>query len=148
MNIILPTDTQILENLRIESSSVNPKQCSMPFPNIWWNELPHGATFVLDSVQMTLVCWTVYIYQPLLVDKTWHKVNFSVEFNSFKVRLFLLLYWLPNQGKRTNFALPFTQSSMENKWIHTFLKGISARGNAINLVQDLNSCRSFHFLRR
>ena len=36
----------------------------------------------------------------------------------------------------------------ENNWIHTFPKGISAMWNAISLVQDLNSCRRVHFLRR
>ena len=37
---------------------------------------------------------------------------------------------------------------LENNWIHTFPKGISAMWNAISLVQDLNSCRCVHFLRR
>ena len=35
-----------------------------------------------------------------------------------------------------------------NNWIHTFPKGISAMWNAISLVDDLNSCRRIHFLRR
>ena len=39
-------------------------------------------------------------------------------------------------------------SSRENKWIHTFPKGISAMWNAIILVQDLNSCCCVHSLRR
>ena len=42
----------------------------------------------------------------------------------------------------------FTHSWRENNWIHTFPKGISAMWNAISLVQDLNSCRRVHFLRR
>ena len=33
-------------------------------------------------------------------------------------------------------------------WIHTFPKGISAMWNAISQVQDLNSCRRVHILRR
>ena len=33
-------------------------------------------------------------------------------------------------------------------WIHTFSKGISVMRNAISLVQDLNSCRRVHILRR
>ena len=45
-------------------------------------------------------------------------------------------------------ALLFTHSWRENNWIHTFPKGISAMWNAISLVQDLNSCRRVHFLRR
>ena len=32
--------------------------------------------------------------------------------------------------------------------MHTFPKGISAMWNVISLVQDLNSCRRVHFLRR
>ena len=42
----------------------------------------------------------------------------------------------------------FTHSWRENDWIHTFPKGISAMWNAISLVQDLNSCRCVHSLRR
>ena len=42
----------------------------------------------------------------------------------------------------------FTHSWRENNWIHTFPKGISAMWNAISLVQDLNSYRHVHFLRR
>ena len=34
---------------------------------------------------------------------------------------------------------------MENNWIHTFPKGISAMLNAISLVQDLNSSRRVSF---
>ena len=45
-------------------------------------------------------------------------------------------------------VLLFTHSWRENNWIHTFPKGISAMWNAIILVQDLNSCRHIHFLRR
>ena len=41
--------------------------------------------------------------------------------------------------KRTQSALLFTHSWRENNWIHTFPKDISAMGNAISLVQDLNS---------
>ena len=42
----------------------------------------------------------------------------------------------------------FTHCWKENNWIHTFPKGISAMWNAMSLVQDLNSCRRVHFLRR
>ena len=42
----------------------------------------------------------------------------------------------------------FTHSLRENNWIQTFPKGISAMWNATILVQDLNSCRRVHFLRR
>ena len=47
-------------------------------------------------------------------------------------------------------SLPFYFNHIwrENNWIHTFPKGISAMWNAISLVQDLNSCRRVHFLRR
>ena len=45
-------------------------------------------------------------------------------------------------------ALLFTHSWRENNWIHTFPVGISAMWNATSLVQDLNSCRRVHFLRR
>ena len=55
---------------------------------------------------------------------------------------------LPPQGWRTQSAILFTHSWRENNWIHTFPKGISAMWNAISLVQDLNSCRRVHFLRR
>ena len=34
---------------------------------------------------------------------------------------------------------------MENNWIPTFPKGISAMWNAISLVQDLNLCHRVHF---
>ena len=46
-----------------------------------------------------------------------------------------LSYYLPIAGGKNN-------------WIHTFPKGISAMWNAISLVQDLNSYRRVHFLRR
>ena len=46
-----------------------------------------------------------------------------------------LSYYLPIAGGKYN-------------WIHTFPKGISAMWNAIILVQDLNSCRRDHLLRR
>ena len=45
-------------------------------------------------------------------------------------------------------SLLFTHSWRENNWIHTFTKGISTMWNAISLVQDLNSSRRVHFLRR
>ena len=35
----------------------------------------------------------------------------------------------------------------ENNWIHTFPKSIRAMWNAIDLVQDLNSCHRVRFLR-
>ena len=56
--------------------------------------------------------------------------------------------WLPNQGWRTQSVLLFTHSWRENNWIHTFPKGINAMWNAISLVQDLNSYRRVHFVRR
>ena len=34
---------------------------------------------------------------------------------------------------------------MENSWIHDFPKGISAKWNANDLVQDLNSGSRYHF---
>ena len=53
-----------------------------------------------------------------------------------------------NSCRRTQSALLFTHSWRENNWIHILPKGISAMWNAISLVQDLNSCRRVHFLRR
>ena len=47
-----------------------------------------------------------------------------------------------------NLVCPTIYPWRENNWIHTFPKGISAMWNAISLVQDLNSCRHVHFLRR
>ena len=49
---------------------------------------------------------------------------------------------------RNQSVLLFTHSWRETNWIHTFPKGISAMWNAINPVQDLNSCRRAHFLQR
>ena len=37
--------------------------------------------------------------QPLRTSRMWHYVNFQVEFNKFKFRVFFLLDWLPNQSK-------------------------------------------------
>ena len=54
----------------------------------------------------------------------------------------------PYQRWRIKSVLLFTHIWRENNWIYTFLKGISAMWNAISLVQDLNSCRRIHFLRR
>ena len=45
-------------------------------------------------------------------------------------------------------VLLYTHSWMENRWIHTFPKGISAMWTEISLVQDLNSCSRVHFLRQ
>ena len=47
--------------------------------------------------------------------------------------------WL-GKAEELSSALLFTHNCRENNWIHTFPKGISALSNAINLVQDLNSC--------
>ena len=66
--------------------------------------------------------------------------QFLAEFNRFEFRAFFLLDLLH--------YLLFTHSWRENNWIHTFPKGISAMWNAITLVQDLNSYRRVHFLRR
>ena len=60
----------------------------------------------------------------------------------------LLLHQLPHQGWRTQPVLLFTHSWRENNRIHIFSRGISAIRNAISLVQNLNSCRCVHFLRR
>ena len=75
-------------------------------------------------------------------------VFFKAEFNRFEFRVFLLLDKLPQQGWRTQSVLLFTHSWRGNNWIHTFPKGISAMWNAISLVQDLNTGRRVHFLRR
>ena len=49
---------------------------------------------------------------------------------------------------RTQSALLFTHSCKENKRIHTLPKSINALWNAINFVQDLNTCHLAHFLWR
>ena len=36
-------------------SDLDAMQYSIPFPNFWRNELSHGATFLTDSAQMSLV---------------------------------------------------------------------------------------------
>ena len=41
-------DTQTLWNLPIGASVVNAKHYSMMFPNFWWSELLHNATFLRD----------------------------------------------------------------------------------------------------
>ena len=66
-----------------------------------------------------------------------------MEFNRFEFRVFLDL--LPHQGWRTQSVLQFTHSWMENNWIHTFSKGISAMWNAISLVQDFELVSSCSF---
>ena len=50
---------QTLWNVLIGASAVNVKLYSMPFPNVWRSELHHGAAFLTDNVQLTLVCSTV-----------------------------------------------------------------------------------------
>ena len=91
----------------------------------------------------------VLFTQPIRSCRIWHKVNFEAEFNRFEFRVFSfsktscltmaeepsLSYYLPLAGGRIF-------------WIHTFPKGISAMWNAVSLVQDLNSSRRVHFLRR
>ena len=108
---------------------------------LWHKILSDLCCIILNSIDTH-----VYIYQPLHTGRMWHKVNFKVEFNMFEFRVFPLFDWLPNQSQRTQSALLSTHSWRENHWIHTFLKGISAIWNAINIIQDLNSCCHVHFL--
>ena len=61
---------------------------------------------------------------------------------SFSLTTFL------TKAEEPSLSYYFTDSWRENNWIHTFPKGISVMGNAISLVQDSNSCRRVHFLRR
>ena len=55
--------------------------------------------------------------------------------------------WTSCTSKRTHSALLSTHSWRENGRDHTFLKGISAMGNADSLVQEWNSSHHVHFLR-
>ena len=75
----------------------------------------------------------------------WHKVYFLVEFIRFEFSIFLFQDWLANQGEGNQSTILFNHSKGENNWIYTFYKGISAMWNAVDLVQDLNSCRRVHF---
>ena len=47
----------------------------------------------------------------------------------------------------TKFALLFTHSWGEKRWIHAFFKGINIKWNADSLDQDLNLSCQFHFLK-
>ena len=63
--------------------------------------------------------------------------------------VFVILFTNPSArtGYDTRSIFKLSSTGLNN-WIHTFPKGISAMWNAISLVQDLNSCRRVHFLRR
>ena len=87
-----------------------------------------------------------HIYQPLRSGRIWHKVNFYAEFNSFEFRVFHSPR-LVASPRLKNLVRP-THSWRENIWFHTFPKGISAMWNAISQVENLNSCRRVHILRR
>ena len=49
----------------------------------------------------------IYIDNISVMDRMWLKANFQIFNSEFS---FLLLVWLPNQGKRTQYAILFTHS--------------------------------------
>ena len=100
-----------------------------------------------SSLQISQRLIPIYPTPPLGQDMRQAQF-FKAEFNWFEFRVCLLIDKLHHQGWRNRSLLLFTHSWRENNWIHTFPKGISTMWNAISLVQDLNSCRRVHFLRR
>ena len=89
-----------------------------------------------------------HIYQPLRLGRIWHKVNFLVEFNRFEFSF--PSPWLVASPRLKNLVCPTILPITGGRIIGfiPFPMGISAMWNAISLVQDLNSCRRVHFLRR
>ena len=88
-----------------------------------------------------------YLPTPPLGQDMTQGQFFKWSLTGLNSEFFLLLDLLPHQAWRTQSALLFTHSWRENNWIHTFPKGINTMWNAINLVQELNSCRRVQFLR-
>ena len=41
----------------------------------------------------------MYLLNPYVTGKIWHKFNFLVKYSWFEFRVFLILDYLPNQGK-------------------------------------------------
>ena len=70
-------------------------------------------------------------YEKNLIQGQFFKLSLTVEFSFPSPRL------VPIQKLKTYSALLFTHSWRKNCWIHAFLKGISAMGNAISLVPEV-----------
>ena len=105
-----------------------------------------SASDTLFNGISTIVGYSYLPTPPLGQDMTQGQF-FKRSLTGLNSEFFLLLDLLPHQAWRTQSALLFTHSWRENNWIHTFPKGINTMWNAINLVQELNSCRRVQFLR-
>ena len=75
-----------------------------------------NITVTLNAHSSNPLHTCVCIYKPLDTSKPLHKVNFLVEFNRFKIKVFLFLDRLPNQN--LHYDLPIAGG--RNSWIHTF----------------------------
>ena len=88
------------------------------------------------------------IYQPLPLGQVMTQGQFLSGVKQVWIQSFLSPRLVASPRLENQSSLLFTHSWKENNWINTFPKGISAMWNAISLVQDLNSYRCIHFLRR
>ena len=67
-------------------------------------------SFLLLSVvwnYKTCLYGSVYVPNPSVIDRMWHKVNFLSNVSWYELWVFLLLDGLPYQGQRTKFAYYF-----------------------------------------
>ena len=81
--------------------------------------------------------------------RMWHTVNFLMRsLTELDSELFFSETGFLTKAEESSLPKLFTQSWMKNKGFHTFPKGNCTLWNAIKLIQDLNSCRRVHFLRR
>ena len=85
------------------------------------------------------------IYQPLRSGRIWRKVNRTFKRSLTEFPFSETSCLTKAEELSLSYYLPIWR---ENNWIHTFPKAIRAMWNAISLVQDLNSSRRIHFLRR
>ena len=83
-------DTQTLWNVCIGTFGINARQHSMPFRNFWRSELCHGAAFLKDSAQLTLICCTVDKTKKPHAGNNWFK--FSTIYTSHPLCVYIYIY--------------------------------------------------------
>ena len=89
-----------------------------------------------------------HIYQPFRSGRIWHKVNFKRSLTGLNSEFSFSLTSCLTKAEEPSLPYYLPIAGGRIFWIHTFPKGISAMWNAISQVQDLNSCRRVHILRR
>ena len=94
-------------------------------------KLTKGEEIQPQSIGNDALSWPDVYSPPSTLSRMWHEVIFRTKYNWFEFR------------KQP--SLPY-YVQRENRWIHPFPKGISAKWNLNSLVQSLNSGHWFHFL--